>query len=918
MLDFAKFFRPGLKNTLRLQNGVNFSHKGPWVQLYPQTIVDEWYIGDFCAAEYSIVIDFGVEDKEIIKCIVVAGVEQANVTTYGRTNLGRNLVDITADVNASKVSIKLHPAISDDSAASTGAKVIFNATYYHTLNEFGALSVPSYTPTPILEIIPTYSVTPVALNVNEGSPLTINVATTDVDDATTLYWTVSNAGDFGTSSGSFAITSNSGSFTVTPTADLTTEGTETFTVSIRSDSINGTILDTTDNITINDTSTTPIVLPTYSATPTELAIDEGSLLTINVTTTDVDDATTLYWTVSSSGDFDISSGSFAITSNAGSFGITPGADFVTEGAETFTVSIRTGSTSGTIVDTTDSITVNDTSTTPTGVVYNITVASGTNIFGAGNKYYVDGFVGPSPTLNLIEGQTYIFRQSDPSNDTHQIKFSTTPNGVWGGGLEYTTGVTTVGSVGTLGAYTQIIVPVGAPTLYYYCVNHSGMGGTANTPGESTPVYDSLSSPANANEGDTVTFSLLTQNIDDSTTIGYTITGIDENDISAGSLTGSITITDNAGSVSVTLDNDLTTEDSETITMTLSATDSAGNNTESLTSQTIVADTSVPIPTYDATPAALNIDEGSPLTINVATTDVDDATTLYWTVSNAGDFGTSSGSFVITSNASSFTVTPDADGTTEGTETFTVSIRTDSISGTIVDTTDNITINDTSTTPPVDPLTYSLSPVANNVDEGSPLSIDVTTTNVDDGTTLYWTVTNSGDFETNEGSVTITSNSGSFSVTPTADVTTEGAETFTVQLRTGSASGTIVDTTDNITINDTSTAPVFNADYTITVTHSGNNYLLTGSDRNGSFTDASQPTLAFNDGDLVQFNIDGSTSTIHPFYIKTTQSTGTGNQVAGATGGGSDTVQWDTSVDGSGTYGYQCSIHLGMWNTITVT
>ena len=32
-----------------------------------------------------------------------------------------------------------------------------------------------------------------------------------------------------------------------------------------------------------------------------------------------------------------------------------------------------------------------------------------------------------------------------------------------------------------GAYTQIAVAIGAPTLYYYCTNHSGMGGQANTP-----------------------------------------------------------------------------------------------------------------------------------------------------------------------------------------------------------------------------------------------------------------------------------------------------------------------------------------------------------------------------------------------------------------------------------------------------
>ena len=61
-----------------------------------------------------------------------------------------------------------------------------------------------------------------------------------------------------------------------------------------------------------------------------------------------------------------------------------------------------------------------------------------------------------------------------------MRFSTTANGTHGGGSEYTTGVTTNGTPGSAGAYTQITVASGAPTLYYYCTNHSGMGWTANT------------------------------------------------------------------------------------------------------------------------------------------------------------------------------------------------------------------------------------------------------------------------------------------------------------------------------------------------------------------------------------------------------------------------------------------------------
>jgi hypothetical protein len=102
----------------------------------------------------------------------------------------------------------------------------------------------------------------------------------------------------------------------------------------------------------------------------------------------------------------------------------------------------------------------------------------TVVSSGGNKYALDGVT--QGTVTLIEGATYKFDQSDSSNSGHPLRFSTTSDGTHGGGSEFTSGVTTAGTPGSSGAYTQITVPTGTATLYYYCSVHSGMGGTANT------------------------------------------------------------------------------------------------------------------------------------------------------------------------------------------------------------------------------------------------------------------------------------------------------------------------------------------------------------------------------------------------------------------------------------------------------
>ena len=94
-------------------------------------------------------------------------------------------------------------------------------------------------------------------------------------------------------------------------------------------------------------------------------------------------------------------------------------------------------------------------------------------YSAGNKYTLDGIRQDSIALTI--GKTYIFDQSDSSNSGHPLRLSTTADGTHGSGTEYTTGVTTTST------QTQIVVSSSTPSpLYYYCSNHSGMGGNIIT------------------------------------------------------------------------------------------------------------------------------------------------------------------------------------------------------------------------------------------------------------------------------------------------------------------------------------------------------------------------------------------------------------------------------------------------------
>lgn len=114
----------------------------------------------------------------------------------------------------------------------------------------------------VVDVVPSYSITPSTVSVNEGSTVTFSVTTTGVGDGTILYWTTLqtsgtvSASDFTDASltGSFTVNSNSGTITRTIASDRSTEGLDAFKIEVRRSSITGDILTTSDAVIINDTS----------------------------------------------------------------------------------------------------------------------------------------------------------------------------------------------------------------------------------------------------------------------------------------------------------------------------------------------------------------------------------------------------------------------------------------------------------------------------------------------------------------------------------------------------------------------------------------------------------------------------------------------------------------------------------------
>ena len=402
--------------------------------------------------------------------------------------------------------------------------------------------------------------------------------------------------------------------------------------------------------------------------------------------------------------------------------------------------------------------------------------------------------------------------------------------------------TATGGIGTVTRTIASDLLIEGPETFRLVIRTDSTSGTAVTFTSDVTINDLVPSATvgvsttSVNEGQSVEFTVNTTNVPNGSTLYFSSGGSAEAaDFTDNTLTGSFNVVGTGSSTGIaTFTRTLVaegpgTEGSENFNIVIrngSTSGAALTTTPSITINDIV-------PSYNVTPSTTNVAEGDSVTFTINTTNVGDGTTLYWrlvqygsndpvstqygftTVVNGSDFepSQSSGNFNISNNVGIVTLTPELDYRTEN-EGFSISIRTGSTSGSITTTSSVVTITDTF------PSNISITPSSTTVDENGSITFTVTGTNIPPSSYYYAVIRevsgliNQEDFD-NLGQTSTTvaferfsiaNNTGTFTIELKEDFLSEGVETFVVDVRHDTTSGTLLGTSPTITINDTSRSP----------------------------------------------------------------------------------------------------------------
>jgi hypothetical protein len=284
--------------------------------------------------------------------------------------------------------------------------------------------------------------------------------------------------------------------------------------------------------------------PTYALAGTASSVNEGSIASFTLTTTNVVSGTSVPYTISGISAADVSGGSlsgYTVVSSSGVATISVSLlnDSLTEGSETLTVTAG-GATASTVI--------NDTSKASALPTYSLTATTSSFNEGSTATFLLN-------TTNVAAGTSVSYNLSGVS--TADLAF---------GSLNGTTIVANNGQATITVLLANDNLTEGTETL---TVTAGGASASAsiNDTSKSVATYSLSANSTSVNEGATATFLLTTTNVAAGTTIGYNLSGISVGDLSSGSLSGTTTIATNGqASITINLANDNVTEGTETLTV----------------------------------------------------------------------------------------------------------------------------------------------------------------------------------------------------------------------------------------------------------------------------------------------------------------------------------------------------------------
>lgn len=581
----------------------------------------------------------------------------------------------------------------------------------------------------------------------EGSDFDITLVTANVSDTTTVPYTITGVDsadiDSVSLTGNFTINNNLATQTFTASEDATAEAPETFTLTL---DVPG------DSVSVQ------IVDAGFQLATDQAQVAEGYSFTISLSAAGAIDGALIPYTITGVSSSDINgeslTGNFLILNEQSTKTFTATLDLVEDPDETFTITL----------DNFPSATVSVTFKEPT-----YSLSRSASAVNEGQSFTI--------TLNttFLENNTLV------------------PYTITGVSSSDISGASLTGNFTILGnsAVQNFTVATdftteGPETFTLSLDNGKGSVLVSINDTSQTPTYELSRSASAVNEGQSFTITLTTTNLPNSSTVSYSISGVSSADIGGANLTGNFTVNNNSAEITFNVTADQTTEGTETFLLTL----------ENVSTPTAIG---VTINDTSLTPALslqrqfAQINEGGTFLIYLYTQNIPDGTLIPYTITGVSSndiFASLTGNFEVVSNYDELVIPTRADATTEGDETFTITLdEYPSVSTSVV-------IIDSSRTP-----TYTLSRSASSVNEGQSFTITLTTTDVSDATTIPYTITGVSSADINNasltGNFTISSNSASLTVNVTADYATDGTETFTLAITAGtnpSISVTINDTT----------------------------------------------------------------------------------------------------------------------------